>query len=78
MEGIGSNLGFRQGELNNIQASVQQQDVPVGYLRAMLTQWFQWAPEDNRGSSSCATLNALKTALKDCGLAATASNISLH
>ena len=75
---IGSNLGFRQGELNNIQASVQQQDVPVGYLTAMLTQWFQWAPRDNRGSSSFATLNALKTALKDCGLAATASNISLH
>ena len=75
---IGSNLGFRQGELNNIQASVQQQDVPVGYLRAMLTQWFQWAPGDSRGSSSFATLNALKTALKDCGLAATASNISLH
>ena len=75
---IGSNLGFRQGELNNIQASVQQQDVPVGYLRAMLTQWFQWAPGDNRGSSSFATLNALNTALKDCGLAATASNISLH
>ena len=74
---IGLNLGFRQGELNNIQASVQQQDVPVGYLRAMLTQWFQWAPGDNRGSSSFATLNALKTALKDCGLAATASNILL-
>ena len=75
---IGLNLGFRQGELNNIQASVQQQDVPVGCLRAMLTQWFQWAPRDNRGSSSFATLNALKTALKDCGLAATASNILLH
>ena len=75
---IGSSLGFRQGELNNIQASIQQQDVPVGCLRAMLPQWLQWAPGDNRGSSSFATLNALKTALKDCGLAAIASNISLH
>jgi hypothetical protein len=75
---IGSNLGFRQGELNNIQASIQQQDIPVGYLRAMFLQWFQWAPGDKRGSSSFASLNTLKTALKDSGLAATACNISLQ
>ena len=75
---IGSSLGFRQGELNNIQASVQQQDVPVGCLRAVLSQWLQWAPGDNRGSSLFATLNALKTALRDCGLAAIASNILIH
>ena len=62
---IGSSLGFRQGELSNIQANVQQQDAPVGCLRAMLSQWLQWAPGDSRGSSSYATLDALKTALRD-------------
>ena len=77
---IGSNLGFKQGELSNIDASVRQQDNPgpVGCLRAMLSQWLQWAPGDNRGSSSFATLDALKTALRDSGLGAIASGISLH
>ena len=74
---IGTNLGFKQGELNIILANAPWQDVAVSCLTAMFSQWFQWAPGDNRGSSSFATLNALKTALKDCGLAATASNISL-
>ena len=73
---IGSNLGFKQGELSNIDASIRQQDNPgpVGCLRAMLSQWFQWAPGDNRGSPSFATLDALKTALRDSGLGAIASS----
>ena len=75
---IGSSLGFRQGELNNIDASIRQQDVPVGCLRAMLSQWLQWAPGDNRGSTSFATLGALKTALSDSGLGAITFSISLH
>ena len=74
---IGSSLGFEQGELNNIQASVQQQDVPVGCLRTMLSQWLQWAPGDGRGNSSFATLNSLKSALSGCGLGAIASTLSL-
>ena len=74
---IGLSLGFEQGELNNIQASVQQQDVPVGCLRTMLSQWLQWAPGDGRGSSSFATLNGLKSALSGCGLGAIASTLSL-
>ena len=74
---IGTNLGFKQGELDNILANAPWQDVSVSCLISILSQWFQWAPGDNRGSSSFATLNALKTALKDCGLATTASNISL-
>ena len=75
---LGSSLGFRQGELNNIDASIRQQDVPVGCLRAMLSQWLQWAPGDNRGSTSFATLGALKTALSDSGLGAITFSISLH
>ena len=77
---IGSSLGFKQGELSNIDASVRQQDNPgpVGCLRAMLSQWLQWAPGDNRGSPLFATLDALKTALRDSGLGAIASSISLH
>ena len=73
---IGSNLGFKQGELSNIDASIRQQDNPgpVGCLRAMLSQWLQWAPGDNRGSPSFATLDALKTALRDSGLGAIASS----
>ena len=52
---IGSNLGFREGELDNIQSGTQHQDAPKCYMRTMLSQWLQWAPRDNRRSSSFAT-----------------------
>ena len=39
----------------------------------MLSKWLEWAPNDNRGSASFATLRALKDALNKSGLGATAA-----
>ena len=54
---IGMYLGFQQTELDDIQARpFLLQDAPKSWLRAMLSEWLQWAPKDSRGSSSFATL----------------------
>ena len=77
---IGTHLGFRQGELNNIQSTgVSLQGAPLSYLRAMLSEWLQWAPGDSRGSAHnhrC-TLKSLKSALQNSGLGQTASSLSI-
>ena len=78
---IGTYLGFRQGELDNIQSRAHlQQGAPLSYLRAMLSEWFQWAPGDSRGSTqSCkCTLKCLKLALQRCNLGQTASLLSIQ
>ncbi len=78
---IGTYLGFRQGELDNIQSRVHLlQGAPLSYLRAMLSEWFQWAPGDSRGSTqSCkCTLKSLKLALLKCNLGQTASLLSIQ
>lgn len=75
---IGIHLGFRPGELDNIQSNAHlATDMPVYCLREMLTRWLQWAPEDSRGSTSFATLEALKTALTKAGLGAAAHDLHL-
>ena len=71
---IGIRLGFLKGELDNIEARpLLLNSAPESWLREMLSEWLQWAPEDGRGSSSFATLDALKIALSNSGLGATAS-----
>ena len=73
---IAMHLGFQQTELDNIQARpLLLQGAPQSWLRAMLSEWLQWAPNDSRGSSSFATLQALKDALNKSGLGATASTL---
>ena len=77
---IGTYLGFRQSELDNVQARVLLlQGAPHSYLRAMLSEWLQWAPGDSRGStlSSGCTLKTLRSALRKCDLGETASSLSL-
>ena len=70
---IGTHLGFLQGELTNIQANPNlTPGAPTNWLGAMLEEWIQWAPEDNRGSTSFANLQDLKAALRDAGLGRTA------
>ena len=70
---IAIHLGFQQTELDNIQARAPLwQGSPQSWLRAMLSEWLEWAPNDSRGSSSFATLQALKDALSRSGLGATA------
>ena len=76
---IGTYLGFRQGELDNIHSRVDLQPrAPLSYLRAILSEWFQWAPDDSRGSTQYATLKALKLALRESGLGAAASDLVVY
>ena len=75
---IGTYLGFHPGELSNIEAHPNSiQSAPISWLSAMLAQWLQWAPGDSRGSTSFATLEDLKTALNQAGLAATAHDLEV-
>ena len=78
---IGTYLGFRQGELNSIQSRVQlQQGAPLSFLRTMLSEWFQWAPGDSRGSSKShkCNLKSLKIALQNSNLGQTALSLSIQ
>ena len=75
---IGLYLGFTSGELKDIEARpFLQQGAPTSWLSAMLVQWLQWAPGDSRGSTSFATLEALKTALNEACLGATAHDLGV-
>ena len=69
-------LGFRQGELDNIQGKLMLlNEGPKALLREMLREWLEWAPGDSRGSSSYASMECLKCALDKSGLARTALEI---
>ena len=75
---IGLYLGFSSGELKDIEARpFLQPGAPTSWLSAMLVQWLQWAPGDSRGSTSFATLKALKTALNEACLGATAHDLGV-
>ena len=76
--GIGERLRFTPDELDNIEARpLLLQRAPTSWLREMLAEWLQWAPGDSRGSRDFATLEALKSALSEAGLAAAASDLQL-
>ena len=76
---IGFKLGFTEGELSTIQASPSLlSDGPRGYLREMLSQWLEWAPDDGRGSADFATLEELKRALRQANLGATAHDLHIN
>lgn len=73
---IGTHLVFLPGELDNIEARPNlSAGAPVSWLGAMLTDWLQWAPDDNRGSTNFAVLEDLKHALKEAGLGVTAHDL---
>ena len=75
-KGIGTHLGFTHGELNNIEAApLLMTTAPTSWLDKMLEEWLQWAPEDERGSTSYATLESLKCALRVSGFNATAHSL---
>ena len=75
---IGIYLGFGANELDTIQSKPALfTEAPTSWLSEMLSQWLQWAPGDSRGSTNFATLEALKTALDQAGLAATAHNLKV-
>ena len=75
---IGAGLRFSPEELDNIQARpLLICEAPISWLSVMLAEWLQWAPGDKRESKNFATFEALILALKEAGLAATASDLQL-
>ena len=73
---IGRGLGFREGELNNIEAT-HNIKTAHDFLCAMLSKWLQFAPGDGRGSTEYATLRALRTAVDHAGFGRTAETLSV-
>ena len=74
---IGTHLGFSQPQLAKIQARpVLNIGAPDSWLRAMLEDWLQWTPGDDRGSTECATLEKLKSAVSKAGLGKTATELN--
>lgn len=62
-------LGFTSHELLNIEHTpFLIVDAPFSYLQTMLSNWYEWAPEDARGSTDYATLHSLQSALDGAGL----------
>ena len=75
---IGVHLEFLPGELSNIEARPNlSQGAPVSWLGALLEEFLQWAPGDSRGSTGFATLDTLKTSLRETGLGATAHDLTI-
>ena len=75
---IGTYLEFCQGELDTIASKPNiQQQAPVSWLSAMLAEWLEWAPGDERGSNNYATLSGLKSAVREADLGRTAEELTL-
>ena len=73
---IGIYLGFLPSELDIIKARpLLLPNAPRSWLDAMLAEWLQWAPGDNRGSTSSATLTSLRQALIKAGFHQTAQSL---
>ena len=73
---IGTYLGFRQPELNLIQSSPANfMGAPGSWLSAMLTEWLEWKPGDQRGSKEYASLESVKIAVDKAGLGKTAADL---
>lgn len=73
---IGIALGFTLPELYSIEAMPKLfNSAPTSYLDYMLSSWLEWAPGDARGSTTFATLDALRTAVDKAGLGLTAQEL---
>ena len=76
---IGTNLGFRPGELDVIQMNpALMTNAPMSYLNQLLTNWLQWAPGDGRDSKNSATLGALQAATRKAGLGRVAAQLTVE
>jgi hypothetical protein len=74
---IGIHLGFCPSELNEIQARPPlYTTAPKSLLSAMIADWLQWAPGDQRGSTNYATLEGLRDAVNKAGLSEAAQSIT--
>ena len=73
---IGTHLGFYPSELANINSRpLLMPDAPNSWLNTVLSEWLQWSPGDQRGSTKCATLEGLSDALNKAGLLDAAQSI---
>ena len=76
---LGTHLGFKPGELDNIQDRPSLfSKGPTSLLSVLLSEWLQWAPGDGRGSTSFATLEGLKAALREARLGAAAYDLNIQ
>ena len=76
---IGTHLGFLPSELDDIQARpLLLCNAPKSWLSKMLEEWLQWTLGDRRGSTSIATVEALRDALNQAGCAVTAQSINAN
>ena len=76
---LGTYLGFKPGELDNIQDRPSLfSKGPTSWLSVLLSEWLQWAPGDGRQSTSFATLEGLKAALGRAGLGAAAHDLNIR
>ena len=74
---IGTYLRFLPSELEEIKARPGLYGTaPKSWLSAILADWLQWAPGDQRGSTECATLEGLSDALNKAGLSEAAQSIT--
>ena len=74
---IGIHLGFRPSELDEIQARpALYATAPKSLLSAMLADWLQWAPGDQRGSTNTPTLEGLSDALNNARLSEMAQSVT--
>lgn len=72
---IGKNLGFTEGQLNNISLRpLLQGTAPESLLGEVLYQWLQWSPVDGQ-HNDFATIKGLQAALKQAGLGALAHDL---
>ena len=73
---IGTYLGFHQPELRLIQESPAHfMGAPRTWFSAMLEEWLEWKPGDERGSKERASLKSLKKAVDKAGLGKTAAEL---
>ena len=76
---LGTYLGFKPGELGNIQdRPLLLSKGPTSWLSVLLSEWLQWAPGDGRERTSFATLEDLKSALGKAGLGAAAHDLNIQ
>lgn len=73
---IGTNLGFRQTELTDIESRPPLfMGAPSSWLSAMLTEYLEWEPGDDRGTQECPSLESLKSAVSKAGLGRSAAQL---
>jgi len=80
---IAKHLGFTGDEIKKIKPGVLDMiegvlSDPKSPLAGMIELWSSWAPGDARGSTGCATLNALQMAIHEAGFPEIAKELGTY